>query len=249
MGRKYKYPPVVESLCEFKFISGQPWDITIPGLIYKEIGKKFPEKRQQTGIGVQFRATAKGVEHKIEPTPPRIQFHKKDKTALIQVAPDLLVINQLKPYPIWDNFKSMILENFQVYKEVATPKGFKKISLRYINVFGFDKPQIELRDYFRYYPFIPEDLPQIQESFLTRVEFPYGSGNEKLILTLATIIPSRPNTLSLVLDIDYAMVKPEHISLDAVPEWLDKAHERVENAFEASVTDKARSLFEEEHKK
>jgi uncharacterized protein (TIGR04255 family) len=38
---------------------------------------------------------------------------------------------------------------------------------------------------------------------------------------------------------------PERIYFNDVSEWLDKAHERVENAFEACITDKLRKKFEE----
>jgi len=248
MSTKYKNPPIVEALCEFQFIPSQLWDITIPGLIYKKIKKSFPKKQQQIGIGVQFNPTEKGIEHKVEPVPPLIQFYKNDKTALIQIAPDLLVVNQLEPYPVWEKFKLTILENFQVYKQVANPKGFKRIDLRYINVFEFDKLRVELTDYFRYYPSIPKELPQIHNSFLTKVEFPFEDSNEMLILTLGSKIPSKPNIVSLVLDIDYVMIKPEYIFLDAIDSWLDKAHERVENAFESSITDKTRNRFEREDK-
>jgi len=248
MGKKYKNPPLVEALCEFQFISSQPWDITIPGLVYERIKDKFPKKEQQLGIGIQLQPTDRGVEHRIEPVPPRIQFRKEDGTALIQIAPDLLVVNQLKPYPTWKNFKSMILEDFNIYREVAKPKGFRRIGLRYINIFEFDKSRVELREYFRYYPSIPDDLPQIYTSLLVRVEFPFEDDNEILILTLGSMIPSNPNVTSLVLDIDYAMIKPEYIPLDSVCEWLEKAHKRVEDAFESSITDKSRELFEREDK-
>ncbi len=246
MVRKYKNPPVVEALCEFQFITTQPWDMTIPGLMYEKIRKDFPDKKQELGVGIQFHPTEKGVEQKIEPAPSKVKFLKKDKTALIQIAPYLLVVNQLKPYPIWEEFKKIILDNFHAYKEVANPKAFKRIGLRYINVFEFDEPKIELMDYFKYYPFIPKKLPQTHESFLTRVEFPYENNNERLILTLATAVPTKPNSISLVLDIDYAMIKPEYISFKKIEEWLDKAHERVEIAFEASITEQTRSLFEKE---
>ena len=62
MGRRYKNPPIVEALCEFEFISSQPWDLTIPGLIYEKVKDEFPDKRQQIGIGVQFKPTEKGLE-------------------------------------------------------------------------------------------------------------------------------------------------------------------------------------------
>lgn len=249
MSEKYKNPSIVEALCEFQFISDQPWDITIPGLVYEKIKDNFPEKKQQTGMGIQFRQVEKGVGHKIEPVPSRVQFLKKDKTALIQVAHNLLVVNQLKPYPIWEKFKKTILDNFHIYKKIAASKGLERISLRYINVFEFNEAEIKLEDCFKYYPFIPKGLPQNQTSSLTRVEFPYEKNCEKLTLMLATIMPARPDAISLGLDIDYAIDKPEYISLNDVEKWLDKAHGRVEDAFEASITDRTRSMLEKEEKK
>lgn len=246
MSRKYKNPPVVETLCEFQFISDQPWDLTLPGLIYEKIKDKFPEKQQQMGISIQFQPTEKGFEHKVEPAPPRIQFYKKDKTALIQLAPNLLVVNHLKPYPTWNKFKPMILENFDVYIKVANPKGLSRVSLRYINIIEFDKTPIDLKEYFQFYPSIPDTLPKNTVSFLNRVEFPYEDNKEHLILTLATIIPTKPNTFSILLDIEYVMIAPEYVPLHGISEWLEKAHNRIEEAFEASITDKARKKFEEE---
>ncbi len=116
MGKKYKDPPLVEALCEFQFISEPSWDLTVPGLIYERVKENFPDKHQQIGISMQFRPTEEGVEQKVEPNPPRIQFYKSDKTALIQVAQDLFVINQLKPYPTWGNFKPMIINGFNVLR-------------------------------------------------------------------------------------------------------------------------------------
>jgi uncharacterized protein (TIGR04255 family) len=127
---KYTNPPIIEALCEFQFLPSQEWDMTLPGLLYQEIKEEFPNKRQQTGVGIQFRPTEKGIEHKVEQAPPRIQFHRKDKTALVQVAPDLLVINQLAPYPAWTTFKPKIAEIFNKYIALANPKGFKRIGLR-----------------------------------------------------------------------------------------------------------------------
>jgi len=246
MGKKYKNPPVVETLCEFNFIPNQPWDLTIPGLIYEKLKDEFPDRKQQIGIDVEFKATEKGLEHKVEPALPRVQFYKKDKTALIQVAPDLLAVNQLKPYPTWNKFKPMILEGFRVYKEIVNPKGFRRVGLRYINIIDFEKTDIEIKDYFQYYPFIPGNMSQLHGPFLTRVEFPYEEGNENLILTLSSFTPKKPDIISILLDIDYAMVVPEYIPFEQITEWLDKAHERVENAFESSITNKAREIFKEE---
>ena len=243
MGRKYNNPPLIEALCEFQFIPTEPYDSTIPGLFYTQIKGDFPEKQEQSGIGFTVQGSDTGIEQKITRIPSRVQFLNKDKTKLVQLAPDLLVINCLKPYPSWEEFKPIIVKNMDIYREIAKPKGFRRIGLRYINVFEFDSLNIELKDYFCYYPLVPQGFPNQLDAFLCRTELPYQE--ERLILTLATIMPENPNQLSITLDLDYVMNIPERIYFNDVSEWLDKAHERVENAFEACITDKLRKKFEE----
>lgn len=249
MSRKYSNPPVVEALCEFQFVPSQPWDITVPGLLYEKIKEEFPEKKQVMGFGVGIQLKEAGMagmaEQKVELAPPRIQFLRPDKSALVQVGLDLLIINHLKPYPTWEAFKPPIFSNLKIYQAIAKPKGFKRIGLRYINKIEFDKGPIELSDYFSYSPSIPAALPQTHEAFIVRVEIPYEDGRDRLLLTLASIIPEKPDVLTLVLDLDYIMTIPERVSLEQVSDWIENAHSRVENAFEACITDKCRNLFGE----
>ncbi len=243
MGRKYKKPPVVEALCEFQFMPGQPWDLTIPGLIYEKTKNDFPDKQQQVGIGFQFRPTERGVEQKAEPAPPRMQFHRKDKTALIQVAPDLLAVNQLVPYPNWEKFKPVILKNLEIYLSIAKPKGFKRIGLRYINKVKIDSESVELNEYFNFYPHVPVELPQFHNSFISRVEIPYD-GNDRMLITIANASPEGDN-VSIVLDLDYITTDIESISLENTKKWIEEAHIFIEKAFEGCITDKSREIFEE----
>ncbi len=245
MARRYKNPPVVEALCEFQFVPSQPWDLTIPGLIYEKVKKKFPDRKQQVGIGVQFRSTEKGIERKVEPAPPRVQFHRKDKTALIQVAPDLLAVNQLKPYPAWTKFKPMVLEALQMYREVANPKGFKRIGLRYINKINIKAESVELSEYVDFYPYVPKELPQLRTSFMSRVEIPYLNDQDRMLVTIGSAPPESPNTTSIVLDIDHIMAIPEAISMEVTEEWIEQAHSAIEGVFESCIKDKSRILFEE----
>lgn len=249
MSRKYSNPLIVEALCEFQFIPSQPWDVTIPGLLYDKIRDEFPVKHQQMGFGVGLAAQPREggmAEHRIELAPPRMQFFRSDKTALVQVGSDLLTINHLKPYPTWEAFKPLIFNNLKIYQEIAKPKGFRRIGLRYINKIEFDGGPVELTDYFNYYPFIPTALPQMHEAFQVRVEIPYEEGRDRLFLTLASMIPEQPGALSLLLDLDYVLVMPEHIPLGQTPVWIEDAHITVENAFEVCITDKCRGLLGEE---
>jgi len=247
MGKKYKNPPIVEALCEFQFLPNQPWDITIPGILYEKIKDEFPVKQQQVGFGVAVKPGKAGMVLKpeIEFGPPRMQFFSKDKISLVQVGPDLLTVNHLRPYSTWKKFKPLILKIFGEYIVIANPKGVRQIRLRYINKIDFDQHKIELSDYFNYYPSIPSNLPQTYKTFQVTVEIPYNNERDTLRLSFATIIPEKPNVLSLLFDLDYVMILPESIVLDKLPDWLEDAHTAIENAFEACIKDKCRKLFEE----
>lgn len=243
MVKGYKFCPLEEALCEFKFISDLEWDLTIPGLIYEKVKDNYPIKKQQIGIGIKLEPKGKGIEQSIEQAPPRIQLFEKEEKGLIQIAPDLLVINRLKPYPGWNIFKPMITEAVDSYKLIAQPKGLKRVGLRYINIFEFSHKNIKLREYFNFYPYIPDNFQNNPKSFADRVEFPYENDNEILILQLVSIIPRKPNISSIALDIDYAMITPDYVSLDKVNEWLEKAHEIIVNSFESAITDKTKNLI------
>ncbi|MBU4231421.1 MAG: TIGR04255 family protein [Desulfobacterales bacterium] len=233
--------PIIEALCEFQFLSDQPWDLTIPGLIYEQVKNEFSAKKQQTGIGIGFQAKG-GIEQKIQMT-PRIQFLRPDGSALIQIGPNVLIINQLKPYPKWENFKPLILDKLEIYRQVSNPKGFKRILLRYINRFEFSGEKIELRDYFNYYPNIPPGIPQIHGPFNVRIEFSYREGRDRLMMTLGTAIPDKPGIIPLVFDIIYVLALPHTIPLDQASDWLQIAHDEVNKTFNTSITEKCKALF------
>ena len=242
---KAKKSPINEALCEFQFISDEEPDLTLPGLMYEKVRKKFPVKQQQVGFQMQFKQTRKGVEHTVEQAPARLQFFKKNKKTLIQVAPNLLVVNKLNPYSSWDKFKDMILENVEIYRSIAKPTGLKRIGLKYINQIDIPSEKVELSDYFKYYPFLPEVLGQNLVGFLSRVELSHFEGRDRLLLTLAAIEPKKPKTNSAILDLDYVMVQPEGIPLKKIPEWLESSHSVIKSAFESCITDKCKNLWEE----
>lgn len=244
MSKKYINPPIVEALCEFQFIPGQPWDFTVHGLLYEKIQTDFPDKQQQLGLGIRVRQEAGAIQHEVLQSPDRMQFLRKDKTALIQVGPDLLTVNHLKPYPTWEVFKPLILDNLNKYNEVAKPKGFRRLGLRYINKIDIPVRPVELPQYFNYYPHMPNIVPQVYDAFNVRVEIPHKEDRDRILLTFVNTIPEKPEALSFLLDLDYVMVMPEKIAIEQAEEWLEQAHEVIENTFEACITDKCRKLFD-----
>ena len=89
MGRRYKNPPIVEALCEFRFDPDSPWDLAMPGLVYERVRDTFPKRRQAKQFAVEVSAGQKGVEQHVRTT-DRMQFLREDEKALVQVGPHLL---------------------------------------------------------------------------------------------------------------------------------------------------------------
>jgi|SRR3990172_890574 len=245
MSKKYKNPPIVEALCEVQFVPGQPWDYTVHGLFYEKISKEFPEKQQQMGIGIKLSQVSGTIQHEVLPAPDKMQFISQDKAALVQVGTDLLVVNRLKPYNGWEHFKPLIQNNLNKFMEVAKPKDFKRIGLKYINKIDIPGQTFRLQDYFNYYPLIPKELPQTHGPFNARVEFLYENLRDRLLLTIGTFVAEAPNTVSILLDLDYVMNTPEKLPLNMFDSWLENAHSAIEKTFEACLTGKCKDLFEE----
>ena len=234
--------PIIEAICEFQFIPGPPWDMTVPGLIYDKIKNEFPIKKQQKGFAIGFHPKKGEIEHKFE-LAPKIQFWRPDDSAIVQVGPNLLIINQLKPYPKWHTFKPLILNILANYNQTTAPKRFKRILLRYINRFDFNQKTLELSEFFNYYPFIPPGLPQEHGAFNIKVNFVYKEGRDHLLLELTTIPAEQPTKLSIIFDIGYVLLQTELIQIEQAEAWLETAHFEISNAFNASITENCKRLF------
>src|SRR5258705_1897664 len=115
MPRTYKKPPLIEALCELRFEGSQPWDWTIPGLVYERIRDQFPKKRQENALEVSVQPGENQILQQMKAGVAKMQFLRDDESALIQIGPDLLAVNQLRPYQSWKAFKALILENMRIY--------------------------------------------------------------------------------------------------------------------------------------
>lgn len=246
MSRLYNKPPLVETVCEFQFV-GKEWDWTLPGLVYQEIKEKFPKKRQANVLEVELNAQeADGKPQLKGGSVARMQFLRADGSALVQIGPHLLAVNHLAPNPHWEDVKPLIFEMFETYQRIAHPAGFKRIGLRYINRIEIPEASFNFSDYFNFLPAIPKEIPASDfGSLFMRIELPYLKDNGRLFLTLGTAPDVKPETNVFILDLDFFTHIPSELALDGVQGWIETAHQHIETAFEACLTDKLRELFEE----
>jgi len=247
MARRYRNSPIVEAVCEFRFPPDSPWDLTIPGLVYERIKGTFPQKRSATAFGFDIRLGQGLVEQELERN-PRMQFLREDGHALVQVGPNLLAVNHLKPYPGWEAFVPMVQQAYAAYVETAPPASIQRIGLRYINRIELPGPRVELEEYLNFYPYLGADLPQDYGEFNVGIQTAFNGLRDGLRMVLAGAEAGSVDAVPFVLDMDYFLAKPGAISMDEAFSWINEAHDRLEQIFEGCISDKLRQLFQMEER-
>ncbi len=246
--RKYRKPPIVEVVCEFRFKSTTQWDATIPGLIFERVKKDFPRRRAIRNVGMHVQVEGEGLLFQSQ-MEEGTQFLRKDERAFVQVHPRRISVHHFAPYPHWEGFKPLIKKVFQAYQNVITESQLQRIGLRYINKIDFNSSEVELQNFLTIYPHVGTELPQKFSAFTFQLLFPYEDERDGLQLRLSNAQPAKENTLSILLDLDYFLMQPDRQKNLKALNWVEKAHNNILAAFEGSITDALRQQFEEEEEK
>ncbi len=227
MAKHYKNPPLLEAVCEFKFQPPASWNPAVADLIYEKVQAQFPQREPMNGLSEEEPASG-----------AKTKFHRADGSALLQVAPKLLAINQLRPYPTWLQFKKTILEAYAIYRELAQPAGLTRVGLRYINQIEIPETKIEIGRYLR-------GCPAGYHKLFLSTEFPFETERENLAMIIAHVPHHEGDFSRFYLDLDYGAFPTTTMTPEAIASILERAHDRLEQIFEASLTDETRQLFGE----
>lgn len=246
---RYVNPPVLEAVCEFRMTPDTAWDLTTPGLLYERIRDTFPHREQRIVQELEVSGDPEGLQHQIRAT-ERILFFTEDRRMFVQLGHRLLSVHALQPYPTWAIFKPNIEKVFRALREVIAEGSLQRVGLRYINRIEIPFVQeVVLEEYFQFYPALGHSLPQKMAGFLVAVELVYADGRDRCRVLLASSPPSKQNTLTYLLDIDYFLMPQEKvIDMENALEWVEEAHSHVEEIFEGCVTDRLRAVFSKEVK-
>jgi uncharacterized protein (TIGR04255 family) len=244
--RRYRKPPVVEALCEI-YLADSAWDETVPGAFYEQVKDEFPQKRQREIQRAEISLGASEATAGVRRMPPWMQFVSEAKHRMIQIAKDLLVVNQLCPYPHFAEWEPEVYQALGIYRELALPKKVSRLGLRYINRVVIPEERVRMEDYFTIYPNLPPRLGNLHGSFMVRVEVPRLEQGQ-LVITFGTAPSPDPGQVQQAFMLDFYDILPINESIDAVDfkKEIQRAHDNIAVAFEDSITDRLRSLFEPE---
>lgn len=244
MSKKYANDPIVEAVCEFRLAPDAKWDLTIPGLIYEKVRRDFPNKEQRIIQEVELTQSSQGIRQNTR-TSERAIFLTNDRKTFIQVGPHLLAISCLKPYPTWEGFKPWIEKAFNALADTVDVKVLQRIGLRYVNRIEIGGKPLKLEDYFEFYPFLGQNLPQDLLNFNMMCVLPFFDRRDSCRVQLTNAVPDESGNIAIQLDLDYFLSQPFAFLANQALEWVDSAHQKVEDIFEGCLAERLRETFRE----
>jgi len=243
--RQYDSPPLVEALVEFKFTSEQPWDWTIPGLFFGRIRDTYPVRQEKTLLNLSIQ-TPGAAPQELRPGLERLQFFSEDRSRLVQVGPNLLAVNQLQGYPGWDGFREVVLNRLDDYSAEAHPTGLQSVAIRYIDRVVIPGNGINLPEYFRALPWMPDGAGDSLTGFFQTVDLAYSDPEMRLKISFGSTPSEGADTSAFLFDFEMVSLTPPALDRAEIAAWLDTAHDRLEAGFDQAFTEGThRTIFGE----
>ncbi|MBD3285607.1 TIGR04255 family protein, partial [candidate division WOR-3 bacterium] len=195
--KQYKNPPIIEAVCEIRFMPESQWDITVPGLVYGKIKRDFPLKEPHFIQELKFNQDKPNTPPKVENKELAVFLTKDRKTTVkLGIHTPRLIINRVKPYQSWGTFKPNIERAFRSLKNIegVEIKGIQRIGLRYINILEIAKQPGELQKNFEYRLLWKEELARDIWDFDWKSIVRFNS-RDACKIQLASVFPQNPENI------------------------------------------------------
>ncbi len=241
--RHYANAPITEGLIDIRVELGP--DITLESLdvVCRQASAEYPAREDRTLSEIAISPGAHGAPS-TKQTKLGYLLRSADGKQVFQARLDGFTFSRLKPYENWTALRDEAQRLWAVYKEGVRPIRVTRVAVRYINQIEMPLPITDFKDYLRTVPEISPELPQGLSGFLMQLQIPQAEQDTVLVLTEALGPPSKPDTASVILDIDLFRERADYTSDEEVWGLLEAFRDRKNEAFESCITDKARQLFE-----
>lgn len=239
--KQYKKPPLVEAVCEFRFDQGSSWDLAIPGMLFQNIEKEFPRKENvKEGVIEFFLNKQENPEPKISHSESEFpRFLSSEGNIFVLLKRNIISIHCVKPYIGWTEFKEKIVFILNKYFEVTTPNKIERIGLRYINEIVVNKDEFKLAENLDFRPYFADNLTKEEDVLGMQVGLVSKDADNFYKIQLNNL-EKEGGIYAFMLDTDYFKL---NASKEEVDDWLEKAHNKIEEVFKKSLKEKLIETF------
>ena len=241
LGPPYNRAPIVEAILDVQVDPAGAVEADVLAKCQNRVKADYPDRKTAQFVHGHITlgesiATATSSAH------DGYVFSSADQKRRFQAKRSGFTFNHLAPYPGWDVFFAEARRLWDEYRRVARPRAYKRIALRYVNRFDIPTERVLLEHYFRTYPEVSRDLPQLTVNFFLRFNLPLDEISAVAAISEAMASAQEPGSCGVILDIDLYRTEdlPDGIGLWPLFETLRVWKNKV---FEACITDHARELI------
>lgn len=159
-------------------------------------------------------------------------------------------MSRLAPYQSWTLFSAEARRLWNMYRDHVRPVALQRLGLRYINRIDIPLPMNDFGEYLLTQPVVGPHLPQMLSNYLMNLTIPM-EGDVTATITEAILNQPlqasqtvKPDTVSILLDIDVFQVTGLSLSEGLIWQRLEHLRKIKNHVFESCITDKTRELFQ-----
>lgn len=250
----FEKPPVVEAWIEFRFALTQEdsrWDEDAARSLMKSRFAEFTSDKYLKGMHINVNVSP----GQSDPTSTqtisfeRVQAFSPGGDLCIQAGRDVLVLNQLAR-ETWGGYPRMRDAAVSAAQKYMSFRGLDEltgVSLHYRDVVAIPRTGdcgIELRDWFRVYPEVPEGSFGSMAGFTFAVRLPSMCENAIAVLSIQSVPSVVEDNMAFRFAIDWHISSVDKINgMDDASQWLDAVHEALGSSFKKAFTARCLALF------
>ncbi len=254
---RFPNPPITEAIFDITVNLRDDFHYEDLLTFQEDIKESFPNVKNKMAIQGAFEFNLENPEE-INPQlfsnqPEGYIFVSNDQKRIIQAKLHGFTFSKLRPYQSWKDFYGEAYQLWQKYIEITCPLKVVRLALRYVNQIIIPVPKegvIELKDYIKTLPEIPNDLSVAIEGYFMQLVLnhtQYQPSRAIINQTIGQMIENDEGNKAYPLIFDIDVFQEVNLSLD------DQA---IKNIFEAnlkcfrediffkSITEKTKELFQ-----
>ena len=240
--RHYENSPITEAVIDIRAEFASVPSLDSLASVQDRIKSDYPLRQDLMQVEGQF-SLGPEVGAKATKIQLGFRFSSKDGRYILQARANGFTFSRLHPYENWDSLRDEARRMWDIYRGVTNPLRVTRVAVRYINRVDMPAPVAELSDYFRTFPEVSHEMPQMMNGYIMQLLIPVEDVGGTLSLIEASVPAPRPGVGSINLDIDLFTESSQFDSEDKMWDLLERFRHKKNEIFEGCITDKARELF------
>lgn len=234
-------PVIAEALCELHVRGddrGDAWPTDLVVDFHRILQPDYARLEPLSDLDLEVSSTEPGRNRRILAPRTRFRFHHAEQPFAVHLAPGIVSVNALAPYPGWASFRREILATWARAVEVIHPSSVVRIGLRYINRIPNTSVEDTPSAWLRPTGFLPSEALLHASGYSVRAEVSTDAANGTIVSLQhqppdATVISG-----AILPDIDRIVEKEISTDPPKIGTEVDSLHEDVWRVFTDAKTDR-----------